>query len=135
LSRPSSRAASSKLRDRHDQVAARIAELRLPRGGAFAGEHVRPQTFFRQERVGEVRRIVVDAVLRFDEPSRLDPPHDRIAVRLGQRGVCGHVVQGIAVRKESATLRSAWVLARERELFRIDHTAIVRTRIAQPNGG
>ena len=73
---------------------------------------------------------MVDAVPLFDAPTRLDPTHDRVAVRLRESGICGDIVQGIAVGEEAPTLGSARMLARERNFFRIDHVPIVRSGIS-----
>ena len=101
----------------------------MTRRRAFAREHVRAQAFGRKERVGEVGRVVIDAVLLFDEPARLDPSHNHIAIRLRQGRVRLDVVQSLAVGEEPSTLRSARMLAGERNLLRVDHLHIVRRGI------
>ncbi len=100
---------------------------------------MRAQAFRREERVGEVRGVVVDPELLFYPPPRLHPAHDRVAIGRCQSRVNGYVVQGIAVGEKPPTLRSARMLARERKLFRLDHHPIVLTRARslppQPYGG
>src|SRR6059058_5761607 len=50
-----------------------------------------------------------------DPPPGLGPAHDRVALRLGQRRVTRRVLQGAANRQQSAPLRAAWMLTRERD--------------------
>jgi len=72
---------------------------------------------------------MVDPVLRFDPPPRLDPTHDRVAIRLGQSRIHGHVIEGIAVGEEPPAFRAARMLACQCKLLRVDHLPIVRTGI------
>jgi hypothetical protein len=90
---------------------------------------VRAETLRRQERIGKVRGIVIDAEIVSDPSARLDPPYDRVAIAFRQSGVCGYVVHGCTVGEQSPTLGSTWMLARESKLFRVDHHAIVRRGI------
>ncbi len=90
---------------------------------------MRTQPLDWKERIREVRRVVIDAVLLFDPPARLGPSHDGVAIGQGQSRVNGHIVERGAVGEKAPALRPAWMLPRERQFFRVDHPAIVRTGI------
>jgi len=104
-----------------DEIPPRVDEVHPPRGGAFAGEDTRAQSFFRQEWVGEVGGVVVDSIRLFDAPARFRPPHDRVAIGLAQSGIRLEVVERLTVGEEAPALRPARMLAGERDLFRTDH--------------
>jgi len=90
---------------------------------------MRTQPLDRKKRIGEVRGVVIDAVLLFDPPARLDPSHDSVTIGQGQSRVNRHIVECFAVGEKAAPLSSARMLARERNLLLTDHGAIVRTGI------
>jgi len=116
-------------------MTAGIREVKPPRSRAFAREDMSAQTVGRNERVGEVRGVVVDPVLLFDPPPRFHPSHDRVAIGHGQGRVGGNVVQRVAIRKKPPALRSAGMFARERKLFGVDrHALIVGTGISSAAG-
>src|SRR3972149_5062578 len=54
-----------------------------PRRQALAGDHVRAQGVDRQERVGEVPRVVVETAPLADAPADLGPADDGVPVCLG----------------------------------------------------
>jgi len=86
---------------------------------------VRAQTIGRQERVRQIRRVVIDPMIRLDAPPRLRPPHDDVSLALRERGVCDDVVERRSVREQASPLRAAGMLSRESELLRVDHWPIL----------
>jgi DinB family protein len=86
---------------------------------------VRAQTIGRQERVRQIRWVVIDPVIRLDAPPRLRPPHDDVSLALRERRVCGDIVERRSVREQASTLRAAGMLSRESELLRVDHWPIL----------
>jgi len=82
---------------------------------------VRAKVLCGEQRIGEIRSIPVDRELGLDPSAGLGPADDRVAIAFGQRGVGRDVVQSGAVGKQAPPLSPAWMLARERELFVVDH--------------
>jgi hypothetical protein len=86
---------------------------------------VRAQAVGRQERVRQIRWVLIDPVVSLDAPPRLRPPHDDVSLALRERGVHGDVIERRSVREQASPLRPAGMLSRERELLRVDHQSIL----------
>jgi len=88
---------------------------------------VRAQAVEREERIGEVARVVVETrALPHDAP-RLDPTDDGVAVDLGKARVRGCVIERVAVRAQTPLLGAAGMLRREGDLALVDHTPDARS--------
>jgi DinB family protein len=120
-----SRARSAEARDRGHEVAARVGEVRRPCGESLAVQDVRAQAVGRQERVCQIRRVVIDPVVGLDAPPRLRPPHDDVTLILRERSVRADVIERRPVREQASPLRAAGMFSRESELLRVDHWSIL----------
>jgi hypothetical protein len=100
----------------------------MRRSGLLAGDHLGAQLRGGEQRIREIRRVVIEAVPVADAPSYLDPSDDRVAIGFGQRGIGRDVVQRVAVWQETAPLGAARMLERERQLLFVDAHAGIVTR-------